>query len=615
MKGLVRIGVASLLAAAVSVAGAAGPSDDRIAELIRQLGDPQYGRRERAAAELDSLGAAAIDQLLAAAELSDDLEVAHRASWLVESIPVDDPRDTPEARRLLQGYKTKPLADRVVTMHWLLRLDEDSGISPLARIARLDRDAAASRVAAALLAREWTPGDPYWPGIAERIAMTLGSSQRPTARLLASLVAFTQADSVDGRHVAFKDVRDAVERLDSGRLANGTTSDLNTEDDDSSAAITRDLGRTTQRIFERCLVLMLIEVDDVPAARQIISAVFKEVLGRENGGDDDTLQTASTIADTLVWAAAHGLPEVVDELPVIENEEVLTHFIVQYAKAICERTRGNDAAAERVARDVFEDENMSFVDRLRSGILLQKWGAGDWASREYTAIVDTDEAPAQQQVLASVMYAEFLHDRGRNGEAAGVLDRLVGDDAGPRGPALQQLGRDPAQTRARANYFRACSAAAAGDIVAERRALEESASGDSPDVDALIALYNLPDNTPEQRQSARDRIRQALVRMEEEIRQVPDDPNTYNEYAWLVSNTEGDVAKAVRYSLRSLRDSFDNSSYLDTLAHCQAAAGNLPAAIRTQRLAMRHEPHNRIIRLNLEGFERRAAADRVEATP
>ena len=47
MTGLVRIGVAGMLAAAVSLAVAAGPSDDKIAELIRQLGDPQYGRRER----------------------------------------------------------------------------------------------------------------------------------------------------------------------------------------------------------------------------------------------------------------------------------------------------------------------------------------------------------------------------------------------------------------------------------------------------------------------------------------------------------------------------------------------------------------------------------------
>jgi hypothetical protein len=613
MTGLVRIGVASLLAAFTAAAGAAGPTDDRIADLIRQLGDPHYGRRERAAAELDSLGAAAIDQLLAAAEMSDDLEVALRASWLVESIPVDDPGDASAARSLLQGYKTKTLAERVVTMHWLLRLDDDTGISPLARIARLDRDPAASRVAAALLAREWTPGDPFWPGIAERIAMALGSSQRPTSRLLASLVAFSQADSVDGRRAARDAAREVVALLDRSRPADVTTAgDSEVDESDSSAAITRDLGRTTQRLFERSLVLMLIETGDVEEARGILRGVFAEFLAQ---GGDDTLQTASNLADTLIWAAAHGLPDVVDDLPAEGHDDVREHFILRFARAVCERTRGNDTVAEQLARATFEQEGMSFVDRLRAGILLQKWGAGDWASREYTAVVDDNEAPAQQQVLASVMYAEFLHDRGRDGEAAGVLDRLVGDDAGERAPALRQLDRDPAQTRARADYFRACAAAAAGDTAAQRRALEAAAGGAAPDVDALIALYHLPNNTPEQRQATLDRIQAALARMEEEIQQVPEDPNTYNEYAWLVSNTEGDFAKALRYSKRSLRDSFDNASYLDTLAHCHAAAGNLAAAIRTQRLAMRHEPHNRIIRLNLAAFEARAAGRQPEPAP
>ena len=398
MTRLVRISVAGLLAVVVSAAGAAGPTDDRIAELIRQLGDPQYGRRERAAAELDSLGAAAIDQLLTAAEMSDDLEVALRASWLVESIPVDDPGDPLAARSLLQGYKTKPLAERVVTMHWLLRLDDDAGITPLARIARLDRDATASRVAAALLAREWTPGDAFWPGIAERIAMALGNSQRPTARLLDSLVDFSQADSAAERRAARDTARDLVALLDRSRPADvATASESLGDDSDSSAAITRDLGRTTQRLFERSLVLMLIETGEVEEARDIIRSVFAEFLAH---GGDDTLQTASNIADTLIWAAAHGLPDVVDDIPIAGHDEVRTHFILKFAQALCERTRGNDTVAEQLARTTFEQHGLSFVDRLRAGILLQKWGAGDWASREYTAVVDDNEAPAQQQVLA-----------------------------------------------------------------------------------------------------------------------------------------------------------------------------------------------------------------------
>ena len=100
--------------------------------------------------------------------------------------------------------------------------------------------------------------------------------------------------------------------------------------------------------------------------------------------------------------------------------------------------------------------------------------------------------------------------------------------------------------------------------------------------------------------------------MEEDIKQIPEDPNPYNEYAWLVSNTEGDISKALRYSKISLRKSFDSASYLDTLAHCYAAAGDYPEAIRTQTLAMRHEPHSQLIQKNLRAFEQLAASQQNE---
>ena len=101
-----------------------------------------------------------------------------------------------------------------------------------------------------------------------------------------------------------------------------------------------------------------------------------------------------------------------------------------------------------------------------------------------------------------------------------------------------------------------------------------------------------------------------LKQVEDEIRAVPNEANGYNEYAWLVANTTGDVRKAVRYSKKSLEISFDNPSYLDTLAHCQFAAGDHAAAVRTQAVAQRLEPHNRTILRNLERFRSRAEVAR-----
>lgn len=106
----------------------------------------------------------------------------------------------------------------------------------------------------------------------------------------------------------------------------------------------------------------------------------------------------------------------------------------------------------------------------------------------------------------------------------------------------------------------------------------------------------------------RARVARALEQIDEEIQALPQEANGYNEYAWLVANTEGDFKKAIRYSTRSLEMAFDNPSYLDTLAHCRFAAGDRAAAVRIQSLAQRLEPHSRTILRNLERF--RAAASR-----
>ena len=148
----------------------------------------------------------------------------------------------------------------------------------------------------------------------------------------------------------------------------------------------------------------------------------------------------------------------------------------------------------------------------------------------------------------------------------------------------------------------ATDAATRGDAAAQRRLLEEALAAYPKDVDALIAWYRLADGDPDRLPEARGRVARALEQIDEEIQAVPDDANGYNEYAWLVANTAGDIRTATRYVQRSLELSFDNSSYLDTLAHCRFAAGDLAGAVRTQQLAARQEPHNPTIRRNLDRF-------------
>jgi hypothetical protein len=600
-------GAAALAWLALACVAAAGgpeaePSQEELAALVARLGDDDFIQREAAAARLSAIGPAAVDALLAAAETSDDLEVSLRARWLVDAIAIHTPRDTAEVAKLLERFDSKPLASRVQIMHRLLRVDDDAGIEPLARVVRLDRSSVGSRVAAALLAREWQPDDPYWKGMCPRVTAGLGRSSRPAAEFLRSLVAFSQADKpARGGHL------DAAGRA-LAALAPGGSDDPR-PDPDGGGEASGDLADMTLKIFERCHVQMLVAGGRRPEALARIARLVESTL--ESGAADDPEAMAAGIADLLVWAAERGLPEAVDAVSRARPELCDDEPLVGYAAAICERARRAEPRADALAAAAFKNTHAEFADRLQHAILLAKWGAVDWADREYRSLLDAAGTPPERFALAAIMYSEFLHDQEREDEAAGALRRIFEEyvdrkEAGHEG-LLQQLGRDPRSVRSRMHYFVSCAAALRGDAAGRRRAIDESLRSYPKDVDALIALHSLPDSTAEQRAHTAARIAAAQSQIESEIQAVPDESNGYNEYAWLVANTMGDVPKATRYSKLSLVKSFDNSSYLDTLAHCRAAGGDHAGAVRTQLLALRQEPHNRTIRRNLEKF--RKAAD------
>jgi len=577
---------------------------DRVAEpsataveidaLVAQLGDPDYAVREAASGRLAALGGQAADALLTAAETSTDLEVSLRARWLAESLPLAVAGDAPEAMALLERFGSQGFAERVQIMHRLLRLDDDAGIEPLARIVRLERSAAGSRIAAALLAREWQPGDPYWPGMAPRILAGLGGSRRPAARFLQAVVEFSQAAGPN----------EAAAALDAAAEALGKPDAAGGGDERSGLPQAEQLGITrTSRIFSRCLAQML-------ALGGRREAALKEAASLLAGGADEAEPDEQLAAD-LEWLAAHGLPEAVDLVGGRLTDPQVSP-VLAYAAAVVWRARAAADGAEQRAtalaavasRRLAEDDSLG--ERLQAAILLAHWGAEDWALREYGVIRDAPGGGLAQRVLAAISAAEFLHDRQRDAEAAAMLRAALDAPDDEVAEALMRIDRDPRATRARMLYFEAC---AAPEPAARRRLLEGALRMYPKEVDSLIALHSLPDNTPVQQAEAAARVARAIEAIEEEIRALPDDPNAKNEYAWLVANTEGDVAKAIRYSRQSLEETFDNASYLDTLAHCHAAAGNFARAVRVQSLAVRHEPNSALIRRNQERF--RAGLERA----
>ena len=114
----------------------------------------------------------------------------------------------------------------------------------------------------------------------------------------------------------------------------------------------------------------------------------------------------------------------------------------------------------------------------------------------------------------------------------------------------------------------------------------------------------MPDATAEYKQQTRDRIAKMAESYSNQIDESPEDPSKYNQWAWLVSNTEGDFAQAVKHSLHSLELSPNEPSYLDTLGRCYFSAGDVENAIKSQQKAVELAPQYQIMRRQLAEFEK-----------
>ncbi len=152
--------------------------------------------------------------------------------------------------------------------------------------------------------------------------------------------------------------------------------------------------------------------------------------------------------------------------------------------------------------------------------------------------------------------------------------------------------------------MQACHWEAAGDQAKRRECLVNALDLEPGDIDVLIACYRLPDQTPQYRKKIMDLIRQAVEDIRVEIAAEPDNAEYYNQFAWLIANTEGDLDEALKYSQKSLELSPDNGGLHDTLARVYYAKGDYENAFKNQQHAAELEPHSGLIAKQLELFKK-----------
>ncbi len=566
----------------------------RVHKLIEQLGAAQYATRERAQSELKRLGLIAFDALYEA-QNHEDIEISLRAQFLVRSLTVDwaHEDDPIEVKRILRGYSEKKDKQRKTLMDQLAKLPEWTGTAALARLARFERSPILSKQAALLVMSQSPPDDPAQrERLAARVEKTMELSRRPAAEWLRT---YTMT------------LRDPAASLDAWQVVIA----------EEQRTLDEFPGKTNRQ-----LVLDLLRWHSEFLLRQ----------GRKSEAEDTMRQAVALlqgareqIIEMVDWLMVREAWPLVDEIAARYADLFNKDSLLMYRLAEAQWKRGQKEQAEQTARRAFEVPNENMTERYEWAYRLhQSRGLIEWAEREYRFILEKEPLVSVSGLKSRQRLAEMLHDHERDQEAAEVYRPLVEamdkDQNVERG--VVQSRYDPAGLRSRMYYFLAEHARRQGNTDQQKANLEKAVQYDSTEADALIALYRASKDDPTLREKTRRLIQTAVGMFHQQIDQqrqqverlgnndVLREQAEYllamfdNQYAWLVANTFGDFQEALRLSHESLKLRPNTGAYLDTLAHCYYAVGDLDNAVKYQTQAVEQEAHSAQISRKLEFFEK-----------
>ena len=577
----------------LSSANQSATAKKHIDDLIRQLGNPRFTVRRAAASELRQIGPEAFDALHAATGDADP-EVAASARYLLRQITVRwvQNDDSPAVRALLREFDGRSDESRLSRVQDLANLANGEGLAALCRIAHFDRSPLVSRRAALAIIRpaehaaSTTPIDP------EVIERELGDSMRESATWLRRYLEQLRDPAASA---AFWD-----------KLVEEEAARLEQHTDDTSTEIV--IG----------LMWNLADVHRQTGNRQAMLGVIGRMVGLT------TEESQSVVTDLIEWLMEHQAWDVLDEfLTKHQSSFEQSKRLLYYAALARARQRQADLA-EQLAEKAAQIDPQSTLESFLTARDLEEHGQFDWAVREYHRAIDNQQVAAPEAILARIYLGALLHDHEQHQQAADALDPLVKavQNEGRVGQLYAELLRyyrgrlalpEADAVAARFHYYRGCQFRDAEDRERERGELELAIKFDPTDADVLIAMYRHPHEDASWRESVRQRIRDLSRRFQQEIDENPTDPTAYNQWAWLVANTEGDYQKAIRYSHRSIElippgagDSA-GASFLDTLGRCYYAAGDLKNAVKYQRQAIEKVDYMQVLHRQLALFEKTLA--------
>ncbi len=612
-------------------------TDQIIGELIEKLGSDSYATRVRAREQLQAYGLEAFDALREA-QNHDDSEVLAAARYLIKSLHVSWSKETDpkEVREILSEYGAQGEAERLGRIEMLGRLPEQIGLEALARLARFEQSEPLSRRAAILvLGHALPPEKAQRARLAEQMERVIGENQRDAS---VWLVAYAK-DLREGRYSAERWqqlVRRQRDRVDVGAGAEVTS--------DSVMQLIRVLAsRALEEGAEREALALVMENNDLIAAntrdlaehaawaiRQELYPVVVTLFEQH--------QHAFTQNAELLYSAAQAF----DELGQAEKAEQLAVdalHINPLPKMLADAESGNapdQADGEPKDNDGGTELTEHQLEEIaqshrRVAMLLSQRGRFDWAEREALAVIDhcdieTAIGAGMRQTLA-MMYAEQL----RHVDAADLLEPMIDRAKKDRlyQPRLARYRISVSYLRSLYEYesglalLEKYSPDPGSEIIADvKEKLQLAYRFDTDNIDILIRMYRLEDPSDVDWKPTvmklivqnRDKLTRDIAVIEARKSVIPKEQyedglgELYNQYAWLVSNTEGDYERALKLSQRSLEyldgdEVTARAARLDTCARCFFALDRIPEAIATQRRAIELEPHSPPMLRQLAEFE------------
>ncbi|MCM2374219.1 hypothetical protein NB063_26685 [Rhodopirellula sp. ICT_H3.1] len=630
--------------------------EKEIAELIEGLASNSYATRIRCRDRLMRIGLAAFDQLREARNHPDN-EVAIVARRLTSGLRVQwsTPSDSAEARELLSEYGSHSVSQRRGRIDSLAELPRRDAFSPLLRLARFETEPVLARAAAlALMGLETRKHSQTLDLVSDGSTKTHEAVEEDRDDFEASQI----EDTLRGQdRISSLWLMQYAADLRHGRLETHAWGDLIKQNRDQLSP--DEAGSMSERQVSTSELLKLIWIT---AERAIARGSKEEALEIVVANVDLIPSRTRNLIETATWALDHSLYEAVVAMHAVHQDLYRKSPILLYsaAEAYSRVGREEDASAlaeialainplpERVVQsddEVRPDDGGPFNPNqpapmhpqtienhaeahIEIATQLVDRGLFQWAEREYEIVIDRLPIDTAVSSFARLQLATMLGELLRHADVIKTLEPLTRRIDQDNEFRDRLIARRFSYTVVQSNmdFHRGLLMVEQGETEAAKPVLRKAFEMNKENIDILIAMYRLDGDTKWKESvsvTLDEQIRQAFSEVEDTrnsmLRAGPFQPSKselakrLNAYAWLVSNTTGDTARALRYSKESLQLTPQQPALMDTCARCYFAVGNIEAAIEMQTRACELMPHSPPLERQLAEFREALRKSQAEA--